>query len=289
MKRMNIITHRNMYGFKGTKSIKNVVNLEAYPLNNIGDTLGPIISLWMLERKGVVYNKILSKTKHLLSVGSVVSLGLFDATVWGSGIRDSTAAGIIKKKKLLLNRKFDVRAVRGPLTQQILSDCGYACPSVFGDPAILLPFIYEPNGIKQEYDVGIVLHHRTIENENTSAYLNEKDKDLLKNKTVKYIDPRTSNYAQFVDQIVSAQLIISSSLHGLIIAEAYGIPAIFLNSGVDDQNTKYKDWYLSTGREFTFCHSISEGVTNGKLPRIPNLNEMQRKLINSFPYDLWEE
>ena len=76
---------RNKYGFMNIPSKKYRVNLEAYPIKNVGDTLGPIIAEWMLKQKNIDPHKEIDKTKHLLSVGSVVSFGRFDATVWGSG------------------------------------------------------------------------------------------------------------------------------------------------------------------------------------------------------------
>lgn len=46
---------------------------------------------------------------------------------------------ICKKKNVL-----DIRSVRGPVTRNILMDLGYDVPSVYGDPAILLPLFYNP-------------------------------------------------------------------------------------------------------------------------------------------------
>ena len=56
------------------------------------------------------------------------------------------------------------------------------------------------------------------------------------NKDIKghhYIDVKTSDYRKFITEICQSKLIISSSLHGIILAESYGIPAIFLNEGVE--------------------------------------------------------
>lgn len=98
----------------------------------------------------------------------------------------------------------------------------------------------------------------------------------------------TTDYRKVIDQIVNSKKIISSSLHGIILAEAYGIPAVFLNSGMDNEKMKFFDWYLSTGRtEIKVANSLDEAL-HMKPMSLPNLNGMRMKLIRSFPYDLWE-
>ena len=80
---------------------------------------------------------------------------------------------------------------------------------------------------------------------------------------------------------------ISSSLHGIILAESYGVPAIFLNWGMDDQQTKFYDWYYSTGRKMSECKSIEDALESSA-PILPDVSDLQKNLMDSFPYDLWE-
>ncbi len=94
----------------------------------------------------------------------------------------------------------DIRAVRGPLTRRVLQACGYNVPKIFGDPAILLPDIYNPNKPK-EYDVSVVFHFRyarSLENYHC-------------------IPIQTYDYKKFIDEVIKSRKIISSSLHGIII------------------------------------------------------------------------
>ena len=84
-----------------------------------------------------------------------------------------------------------------------------------------------------------------------------------------------------------SRLIISSSLHGIILAEAYGIPAVLLNNN-DIDLLKYYDYYFSTGRKSVkVASSIEEALNKGPMP-LPDLSEMQKGLIESFPYDLFD-
>lgn len=88
-----------------------------------------------------------------------------------------------------------------------------------------------------------------------------------------------------VQKIVESKFVISSSLHGIIIAEAYGIPARMLLVTNKAQFFKYQDYYHGTGRpDFKYAASIKEALEMGGEP--PPKCDLE-KLLNSFPYDLW--
>lgn len=72
-----------------------------------------------------------------------------DAVVWGTGCTkepEKNINNIIHQKYM---RKLDVRAVRGPKTKGALDKLGIKCPEVYGDPAMLMPLIYQPINKKQ--------------------------------------------------------------------------------------------------------------------------------------------
>ena len=118
----------------------------------------------------------------------------------------------------LVRSKLDIRAVRGPYTKQYLDKMGFNCPKIYGDPAVLMPIIYSCNA-KKRYSCSIVLHH--------SSGLREHI-DELKDMGLHYIEIKTTNYKQFIDAIAQSDTVISSSLHGIILAEAYGVPTVYL-------------------------------------------------------------
>ena len=75
---------------------------------------------------------------------------------------------------------------------------------------------------------------------------------------------------------------------GIILAETYGVPAVFLNEGVADQTLKFLDWYYSTGRtNIKMASSIQEAL-NIQPMNLPDLTEMRENIIDTFPKDLWE-
>lgn len=106
------------------------------------------------------------------------------------------------------------------------------CPKIYGDPAILMPYIYKPENLSKEYEISLITHFS-----DDSAYSSYDDYNR--------INMLTTDYQFVIDEIIKSKLVISSSLHGIILAETYGVPAILLNNG---DLFKYMDWYESTGR-----------------------------------------
>ena len=222
-----------------------------------------------------MYSRVKS-TRHLYAIGSILP-SFKDATIWGSGFaKDYSSIRYFKLFSFYYKNfyKTDIRAVRGPLTKYVFDKIGIPCPSVYGDPAILLPIIYSPK-ISDIKDYTIVPHYTEW----------EKYKD-----NANYISTFTKDYKDFIDKICSSKLVISSSLHGIIIAEAYGVPAIMLSNNSNSNIFKYQDYYFSTGREhFPIAKTIDEALNTQYIPLNKDvLSKMQRKLIESFPIDLWE-
>lgn len=275
LKKTRFLKHlifRNNYCRNGKKAAKKKVNLEYFADTiNLGDALAPIIYNWMLNKKGISPHKRVSKTKHIMTVGSVIGGGYFDSVIWGSGIMSFT--NIAKISKCRYFQKFDIRAVRGPITKSVLSANAYDCPDIYGDPAILMPLIYKGDCSVKSAKYGVILHFLS---------------DLKIYSDIKIIDIKTADYKKFIDEICSVDKVISSSLHGIILAETYGIPAVFLCKDVDSMLLKYYDWYYSTGRyNVRMAKTLEEALNMDPMP-LPDLSKMQIKLLESFPYDLWD-
>lgn len=256
------------------KAKKNIVNLDYWSeAPNLGDSISPVIVEYMLSLKNIKKDKKISKTKHLCAVGSVLTAGIQDCTVWGSGILNTNISYRVK------NRRLDIRSVRGPLTRIILEEYGYKVPNVYGDPAILLPQVFSPKNKKKIYKVGIIVHKDFILEKSFN------DRKIL--DEIKIIDIKTNDYKKFIEDIVLCEKIVSSSLHGIIIAEAYDVPAVLLKPQVD--LFKYYDYYYSTGRlSFPMPSTIEEAIITEPV-NVPNLEELRKNLSESFPYDIYED
>lgn len=266
----------NIYEYRPDKYGYDMFQGKPY---NLGDTLGGVIIGFILQRKHLDKDKWIPKKKHLFTIGSNVfgsdiKGNYQNATIWGSGIlkEPSRAEAFFQR---LSKRKLDVRAVRGPLTREVLLRFGHHCPKIYGDPAILMPEFYQPQiEKKRKYSVVLQFYHeRKFRETHPDEYM---------------ISMNTDDYKFVIDEIVSSEIVYTSSLHGIILAEAYGIPAIFFRGLGKDIDFKYYDYYYSTGRrDIVIAESFEEALKMKPLP-LPDLSKMCQNLLDSFPYDLWE-
>jgi pyruvyltransferase len=235
---------------------------------NFGDFLSRIIIDLMLARNGLTLGDETHRPFQMLAIGSVLHFATDGTVVWGSGVN-----GKIPVEKHTFQR-LDVRAVRGPLTREFLMQRGIAVPEVYGDPGLLLPQL-APGRFKPVQDQGPGF----VPNLNDLAHL-----DQYALNGVQVISPLDS-WNRCVAAILRQDLILASSLHGLIIAEAYGIPARYVRLSEEENLFKYRDYYAGTGRpDFGFARSVAEGIEMGGEVR-PVFNPAA--LMQAFPFELW--
>jgi hypothetical protein len=196
---------------------------------NFGDMLSPILVKSMSERP-VVFKQ---NSPRLFAVGSLLKFAQAGDIVWGAGfIHENDRA----------HQGIDLRAVRGPLTRDILLAQGIACPEIYGDPGLLLPVIYD-QPVQKKYQLGIIPHYVDLP-------LLRKLLPSFNKKQICIIDIRAG-----VDEVIKmtrqCEIILSSSLHGIILAEAYGIPAAWveISDKVVGNGFKFHDYYASTNRQ----------------------------------------
>lgn len=271
IKRCKDVLLRNQYDLMGRKIENKNVNLEWWDgEDNLGDSLSVVIYNWLLRKENI--DTKTGRKVHLMTVGSLIGAARFDAVIWGSGIMNAVnLTNTVKHRRYV---RYDIRAVRGPVTREFLMKAGYICPEVYGDPAVLMPFIYTSNSVDKIHEVSLVLHHQT--------------KCPKVEDHINVLDIHTVDYKNFIDQLCASKKVISSSLHGIILAESYGIPAIFLNQNISDQSMKFLDWYYSTGRtNIKMASSIQEALEMEPM-ELPDFLKMQEELIKTFPYDLWK-
>lgn len=240
---------------------------------NLGDSLGKVIIKYLLEQRSLNLDCWVSKRKHINCVGSNIFCSYQNTTIWGSGVQNYPTPYKILLQKIS-RRKLDIRAVRGPLSKQIIEKLGHKCPDIYGDPAILMPFIYNPI-IEKKYKYSIIPQF-VVEDIFRKEYPNEH-----------IISMNTDDYEMVINEIKASDIIYSSSLHGIILAEAYGVPAVFFRGLDKCVDFKYLDYYYSTGRKnIEIAESFEEAMKMTPLP-LPDLSKLQKGLLESFPYDLW--
>lgn len=261
---------------------KNHVNIFQYHPDllgwdtswNLGDSLGEVIVKFMLDKAGIDMDAEVSKTKHFNCVGTNIHGSYQNATIWGSGILPTKTYAFWQK---VCGRKLDVRAVRGPLTRKVLLEQGQKCPEIYGDPAILMPLIYMPPNGGEKVRNKIIIPQFASEN----SFKEKHPEEYL-------LSMKTNDYQSVIDEIVSSEIVYTSSLHGIILAEAYGVPAVFFHGLEDYWDFKYYDYYQSTGRmNVKIAETYEEALAMEPQP-LPNLEGLVKGLLDSFPYDLWE-
>lgn len=189
-------------------------------------------------------------------------------------------------------RQPDIRAVRGPKTRELLLKHGFLCPEVYGDPAILLPRFYKPKSEEKQWNAGVILHHTQTESGLSEALC--KNGILL----ISIMRETDAQIEDFVDQIASCRRIYSSSLHGIIVSQAYGIPAQWIQIEgkpiQKDDRHKFDDYFLGAGQivqdsvrlEWTDAE-VSRMVDSIEPPAVQSF-ECADALMAAFPYDVVE-
>lgn len=224
-RQQNRLLTSNLFWFKKNKGYKWIRG------QNFGDYLSYIIVAKIAEKLG--FKKMcINGNKKLLAVGSVLHFAKDGDVVWGAGVNGKVDITMHKFTNL------DVRMVRGPLTKKFLENRDIlAGGNVFGDPALLLPILF-PKYIYKPVSGKITV----IPN------LNETDickKNIPKNMT--YVSPFL-HWKKVLKEILSSQLVLSSSLHGIILSEAFGVPVRLIKPVGGETLFKYKDYYEGTGR-----------------------------------------
>lgn len=239
--------------------------LLARPENNLGDLLGPIVVSGMLGSAGI--DRATQPSRRLLAVGSILHMGQPGDVIWGAGRNGRVADHDHRTDGL------DVRAVRGPLTRQWLRDRGVECPAVFGDPALLMPLI-RPD-----------LAALAARPRHRATFIRHIDDRL----SGSWLHPRTmsarAELERVLRRIVQSRLVVSTSLHAVIVAEAFGIPARSIRNRSEPE-FKFADYYLATGRpEYRRASSIGDALALGGEP--PALFD-SAPLLGAFPYELFQ-
>lgn len=209
--------------------------------NNFGDDLSPLLISHFL-RCDVQKSSMMNA--DLIGIGSVLSYWkshwraskrkILDKVffrpapaIWGSGLI---------APRQLVEPNFDILALRGPLTKSCLSR-DREIP--FGDPGILASMLVERS--PKSGSIGIVPH-----------YVDKLSPIIRKLATIdgfKIIDVE-GDCIEVLKSISECNYILSSSLHGLITADSYGIPnaRIKLSNNIGGGDFKFIDYYLGMGR-----------------------------------------
>ena len=219
----------------------------------------------LLERHGKHHLQVIDAPptgrSKLLSVGSVIHNARKGDVIWGAGINGKVWPTNVTDKMDIV-----VTAVRGPLTRQVLEMRGIACPEVYGDPGLLFPLLFAEE-IRQAVETrrkagptgGVVF----IPNLNDERLMSTDH--LALTADVRSVSPGLTPW-DVAAEIATADLVLASSLHGIVLAEALGIPVRPIAS-LFEPAFKYLDYFLGTGRPTAvFSTSVPQALQAPDLP-----------------------
>lgn len=274
---------------------KRTVALYYYNYPNIGDILNVILieQLFHMEVKEEKHTKaemiaIGSVLDRLLSHGRV-SAGLAkmkkDADrkhkihVWGTGLMYPYE----DKQKFI--RPVVIHALRGRLTAQTVSAMqGKSCDCVLADPGLLASRLLKEK-VEKRYEIGIIPHYVDAEED---VFLQMK-----KHYPNSIIIDVKAEPMEVLKKIAQCRTVLSTSLHGLIIADSFHIP---------NQWCECSDRILGDGFKFRDYYSAFDvevqpvDLRKGVFPTIEEIRseykiskravrKKQKELIKSFPYN----
>lgn len=208
---------------------------------NFGDDINYAVVKYLTHKKVVSYIHSYVSLFHpvnYMCIGSIVdTITNEKSIIWGSGaMYGEQYREFVPPKRVI--------AVRGPLTREYLMSKGVECPEIYGDPALILPLIYKSHNNKK-YKIGLIPHYSEYKIDKVQQF-----RDIYGTQVLVIDLHHYSDWRDIVDRINECEIIASSSLHGLIVSDAYKIPNVWvkLTDSVKGGAFKYLDYFGGVGR-----------------------------------------
>jgi hypothetical protein len=199
---------------------------------NFGDWLSPLI-LDAATDRSIAYQSPTAPTNepHIFSIGSIGRFIKPSSLVVGTGISSDDVE---------LDRKARYISVRGPLTADLVKQCGGPDVESFGDPGALLRRVIPIERGLTNGRIALVRHHR-------HASLPTALADTMDELSVCLSHPKAIR--AFVTELNEYDAVVTSAMHVMIICHSYGIPCALITfegfeSAVHGSGIKYKDYAL---------------------------------------------
>jgi hypothetical protein len=233
---------------------------RGFRFGNVGDQLQELVVCSLFQAAPECDT---ARGSRLLAVGSIAHRVLPGDIIWGSGFKEEPTRLTPTERATV-----DVRAVRGPLTLDYLRRQGIDVRGVqhFFDPALLLTSMLAERisalrtGDRRRTPVLFIPHYKDYK-AFISTYASRGHEVATVNASV----------LDFCASILNADLVVSSSLHGIIFAEALGIPAL-MHEPSGEPLQKYHDYYLGTDRRVFPVVRHYRDITRRSPPPLPRID-----------------
>ena len=189
-------------------------------LNNFGD----IVPAYVYEKLGIKTYWTTAEDAEVFAGGSIMQDVSQYSTVLCCGF--GSAEQICKAPR-------KIYSVRGKLTRDRLLELGIDCPELYKDFVDFLPYIFNPK-IEKRYKIGLLPHY--IDYEYCLGLDNEVVIDIC------------SGVESVIIQVLQCETIQTSSLHGIILAQTYGIPWTWVrHNKLASPDFKFQDYFSRIG------------------------------------------
>lgn len=178
--------------------------------------------------------------------------------------------------------QFRYHAVRGKLSAGLIRDIEI---ETLGDPGLLANILW-PNLrlTPKRYRIGIVPHYSHRADEQVRQLCG-----ILKNSIV--IDV-FQDVEDVLRQIASCEFVLSSSLHGLVVADSFGVPNAWIKFAekLRGDDFKFRDYYSVFDINHVVQPLTPKQVNPQKIASImdeynrPRIGRIKGKLIQAFPF-----
>jgi pyruvyltransferase len=252
---------------------------------NFGDDLNLDLAASVLgiERSEVYFTTNRTFSGKIVAIGSVLTQAMSNDIVLGTGLsfasKDALPESPLWSKEL---PNVTIISVRGPDTRSKVLERAYTdCPEAYGDLGVTASLLIWPQlkpSEKPSKAVCIVPHA-------TDATL--KKEAAATSYHVLSISPSTPLI--LVKQLMECEIVISSSLHALMIADAFGIAVRWYNGPDSNAPEKYMDYFRGIGAlDVSHASTLQQAVDMGPMTPSLTLNVMKSvtlQLIRTFPFD----
>lgn len=242
---------------------------------NFGDWLSPLLCEALAGMK-VVHAR--PNRCDLMALGSILAKAKNHfwnrrIDIWGSGLIEDRG---------LFKSPHRIHAVRGWHTARSITNQSI---NVVGDPGLLCGILVPENiTVRKEHSVGFIPHYVDRDNSLVRAAVERIPH-------ARFIDI-FSEPLDFIKQAAACDFILSSSMHGLITADALGIPNSWLrlSNKVWGNDFKFHDYYSIYGIKDMTPFLLSNKTTLENIVQDlekysrPGLEDIKTRIYNAFPF-----
>jgi hypothetical protein len=277
--------------------------LENAVVKNLGDYLATIVLDALGYRcvnRAYPDPQVLNPGRCLLSIGSVLWDRTFEhmagpVDVWGSGWRGTPLSPAARARARFY-------AVRGPRT---VAGLDLPADTPLGDPALLLPQLKQDKVERHNRTLVIPHFYRSDQMPAKQRCSLTGCDEVLPMRVIgapapgRRISPRRlpglvcawvrlglpiRSAWPAIHRIAGADFVLTGSLHGAILAQAYDVPWAAYDDGYIDAPPKWLDWAAYLGIRLEFVTNLAAGqgwwLGEGRRGKVRDLDS----LLQAFPY-----